>query len=141
MRILTLCLLSASVARVGPLAGSRQCRANYGAGDRDDLNSGRGASTPSTSASSIRRPTATFLADRSKQQGDRYFRRQGKNRFIGRGPAGFCRSGHEKTAGRSNNSHSGPERRRYSQWAEPKIWAGDGDSTIKVFDAKTMKLH
>jgi DNA-binding beta-propeller fold protein YncE len=75
-----------------------------------------------------------FLADRSNKAIDIFDGRE--NRFIGRAE-GFV--GAVMKDGRVDNAHSGPNGVVTANGGT-EIWAGDGDSTVKVINAKTMKI-
>jgi hypothetical protein len=75
-----------------------------------------------------------FLADRSNKAIDIFDARE--NRFIGRAE-GFV--GAVMKDGRVDNAHSGPNGVVTANGGT-EIWAGDGDSTVKVINAKTMKV-
>jgi DNA-binding beta-propeller fold protein YncE len=130
MRILLLALLSASVA-VSVVPGTAK------AGELRQIGtiSIPGEALDSFDISFVDAKTNRYLlADRSNKAID-IFDVKG-SAFIGRA-GGFV--GAVMKDGRVDNSHSGPNGVVTANGGA-EIWAGDGDSTVKVFDAKTMKL-
>ena len=73
-----------------------------------------------------------YLADRSNKAVDIFD--ANTNTFIGR-VEGFV--GQKTKNGKADNAHSGPDGVIV---VGDEVWAGDGDSTIKVIDLKTMKI-
>lgn len=75
-----------------------------------------------------------YFADRSNKAVDIFDAKT--NKFIGRA-SGFVGAIPKADGSCCNNAKSGPNGVLV---ADSQIWGGDGDSTIKVFDLKTLKL-
>ena len=75
-----------------------------------------------------------YLADRSNKAIDVFDARS--NTYIGRAP-GFVGATLKADGSCCNNAKSGPDGVLI---IGNEIWAGDGDSTVKVIDIKTMKI-
>src|SRR5580704_9338773 len=130
MRTLIFALLSASVAALALPAA-----ANAGELRQIGTISIPGEALDSFDISFVDQKTNRyFLADRSNRAIDIFDARE--NRFIGRAE-GFV--GAVMKDGRVDNAHSGPNGVVTANGGT-EIWAGDGDSTVKVINMKTMKI-